>query len=225
MMEALLAVWMLGLVGLHGTQGFPGGAPSSACTDMVPQHDPNTLTGTPYSIVTNSSTFTSGTKVNVTIVGTFKGYFLQARIPDTTTIVGTWDTPPANNIFVLCNSVPNAAVTHSTSTSKTNLNLFWIPPTTNPPSSVVFVATVVKTEPEWQMNVQSVKVNASGEFTSAVVVHPQVAGIDFPLGCLSVCWSVTSPLILLSAPFSSNVTGIGQASQCGQKITCNMSRS
>ncbi|XP_032834570.1 putative defense protein 1 [Petromyzon marinus] len=162
MMEALLAVWMVGLVGLHGTQGFPGGAPSSACTDMVPQHDPNTLTGTPYSIVTNSSTFTSGTKVNVTIVGTFKGYFLQARIPDTTTIVGTWDTPPADNIFVLCNSVPKAAVTHSTSTSKTNLSLFWIPPTTNPPSSVVFVATVVKTKHEWQMNVQSVKVNASG---------------------------------------------------------------
>ncbi|CAN0385219.1 unnamed protein product [Lampetra fluviatilis] len=172
MMEALLAVWMVGLVGLHGSQGFPGGAPSSSCTDMVPDHGSNTLTGTPYSIVTNSSTFTSGTKVNVTIVGTFKGYFLQARIPDTTTIVGTWDTPPTGNKFVQCNSVANDAMTHSSRTSKTNLGLYWIPPTTNPPSSVVFVATVVKTEPEWQMNVQSAKVNASGEFTTTTTKPP-----------------------------------------------------
>ncbi|XP_061437851.1 putative defense protein 3 isoform X3 [Lethenteron reissneri] len=162
MMEALLAVWMVGLVGLHRAQGYSAGAPGSTCTTMLPDHGTNTLTGTPYSIVTNSSTFTSGTKVKVTIVGTFKGYFLQARIPDTATIVGTWDTPPTGNKFVQCNSVANAAVTHSTSTSKTKVSLYWIPPTTNPPSSVVFVATVVKTEPEWQMNVQSAKVTASG---------------------------------------------------------------
>ncbi|XP_061437853.1 transcriptional regulatory protein AlgP-like isoform X1 [Lethenteron reissneri] len=162
MMEALLAVWMVGLVGLHRAQGYSAGAPGSTCTTMLPDHGTNTLTGTPYSIVTNSSTFTSGTKVKVTIVGTFKGYFLQARIPDTATIVGTWDTPPTGNKFVQCNSVANDAMTHSSRTSKTNLSLYWIPPTTNPPSSVVFVATVVKTEPEWQMNVQSAKVNASG---------------------------------------------------------------
>ncbi|XP_061437877.1 putative ferric-chelate reductase 1 isoform X2 [Lethenteron reissneri] len=175
-MEALLAVWMVGLVGLHRAQGYDDGAPADVCTTMLPDHGTNTLTGTPYSIVTNSSTFTTGTKVNVTIVGTFKGYFLQARIPDNTTIVGTWDTPPTGNKFVQCNSVANAAVTHSTSTSKTNLSFYWIPPTTSPPSSVVFVATVVKTKQEWQINVQSAKVNASGYVATTTAKPGNSAG-------------------------------------------------
>ncbi|XP_061437836.1 putative defense protein 1 isoform X3 [Lethenteron reissneri] len=197
MMEALLAVWMVGLVGLHGTQGFPGGAPSSSCTDMVPHHNPNTLTGTPYSIVTNSSTFTPGTKVKVTIQGTFKGYLLQAREPNTTTIVGTWDTPPAGNTILKCRAPANDAVTHSTGATKANLSFDWIPPTTNPPSSVVFVATVVKTEPKWQMNVQSAKVTASGYVATTTAKPGNSAGraalamSGFFLGALLVVVTAT----------------------------------
>nr|XP_032832268.1 uncharacterized protein LOC116955354 [Petromyzon marinus] len=62
---------------------------------MTPQHDgSNAFAASPYSLYTSHAAFSSGSRIQVRIVGTYEGFLLQARVTNTTTVVGSWDTPP-----------------------------------------------------------------------------------------------------------------------------------
>eukprot|EP00057_Strongylocentrotus_purpuratus_P032838 XP_789043.2 PREDICTED: putative defense protein 3 [Strongylocentrotus purpuratus] len=118
-------------------EAYPGGPPLSACISMVPTgHGASTLTGTtPFSITTNTTFYTAGEKIEVTISGArFVGFFVQARRrdsgSDTNTAVGTI-TPGNTNIgkTLDCGGGTDNAWSHKTNAAKTSESAIWTAPT------------------------------------------------------------------------------------------------
>ncbi|XP_075909059.1 putative defense protein 1 [Petromyzon marinus] len=129
---------------------------------MTPQHDgSNAFAASPYSLYTSHAAFSSGSRIQVRIVGTYEGFLLQARVTNTTTVVGSWDTPPHGTRHLLCTTL-DGAVTHSSKVDKHDQNFTWIAPASSPAGSIQFVATVIKEKLEWQMNVTSSIITTTG---------------------------------------------------------------
>ncbi|XP_061434832.1 putative defense protein 1 isoform X2 [Lethenteron reissneri] len=144
----------------HGSLGFPTGAPEDVCEDMVPQHDgSNALAGSPYSLYTSHEAFSYGSRIQVRIVGTYEGFLLQARLTNSTRVVGSWDSPPRGTQHLLCTTL-KGAVTHSSKVDKHDQNFTWIAPEASPAGSIQ--ATVIKEKLEWQMNVTSSIITTTG---------------------------------------------------------------
>ncbi|XP_035289568.1 putative defense protein Hdd11-like isoform X2 [Anguilla anguilla] len=84
------------------TVGYPTGAPSSACEDMMPRHGVQPQPSpAPYSIQTSNRTFQPGQPVTVTINGPdYAGVLLEARMESTASALGTWQSLPTNTQFL-----------------------------------------------------------------------------------------------------------------------------
>ncbi|XP_077980062.1 uncharacterized protein LOC144435340 [Glandiceps talaboti] len=127
---------------------FPTGAPSSACTSMIPGHigiSPQDSV-TPFLVITVAE-YQPNERITVTILSPgsdqFGGILLQARRVGSsdTTPVGTWDDLPTNTRLLACSS-DGDSVTHSSSTAKPNPSSFtWVAPSVGV-GSIEFVATI-----------------------------------------------------------------------------------
>ncbi|XP_056135183.1 putative defense protein Hdd11 [Lampris incognitus] len=155
-MELLLPTLVLFHL-LYFANGYPTGAPTSACEDMVPRH-----TGVqpqpsppPYTVLTNTRTFQPGEPVTVTIVGpVYRGVLLEARTTYSSTALGSWQLPPPDTKLLECKGNPRGAITHSNINIKGNTTAYsWIPPTSA--SSLYFKATVAQQRTIFWLNVRS----------------------------------------------------------------------
>ncbi|KAG7489812.1 hypothetical protein JOB18_020810 [Solea senegalensis] len=149
----VLALGVLGLV-----SGYPSGAPTGACEDMIPRH-----TGVkpqhspaPYILLTNSKTFNPGKPITVTITGPeYRGVLLEARTKGSTEALGTWMLPPPDTKFLQCSGNPQGAVTHSNTNVKGNTTVYrWTPSNTTSP--IYFMATIAQQRTVFWINVKSV---------------------------------------------------------------------
>ncbi|AWP07213.1 putative defense protein Hdd11 [Scophthalmus maximus] len=152
LLSALLALQVLSL-----SSGYPNGAPTGACEDMMPRHagvQPQPSPA-PYVVLTNSKTFQPGQPVTVTITGPeYRGVLLEARTKGSNNALGNWNNPPPDTKFLECTGNPQGAVTHSNTNLKGNATVYrWMPPnSTNP---VYFMATVAQQRAVYWINVRS----------------------------------------------------------------------
>ncbi|XP_054835155.1 ferric-chelate reductase 1 [Eublepharis macularius] len=128
--------------------GYPNGKVQEACNSMVPLHGHSSPQPFPKHIIeVNVTHFRPGDHLKVTLSGpAFEGFFLQAR--SAKNLRG-----PAIGSFVLadkrksqlltCGHVKNSAVSHTSKSKKTHIDVYWIAPK-DAPETVQFLATVVE---------------------------------------------------------------------------------
>ncbi|XP_026178003.1 putative defense protein Hdd11-like isoform X2 [Mastacembelus armatus] len=139
------------------TWGYPSGAPTGACEDMLPRHSgvqPQPSTA-PYFLLMNTKIFQPGKPITVTITGPpYRGVLLEARTGKSTNALGSWQLPPPDTRFLECSGNPYGAVTHSNTNPKGSTTVYsWIPP--NITSPVYFMATVAQQRAVYWVNVRS----------------------------------------------------------------------
>uniref|UniRef100_A0A3B4ZYQ6 Si:dkey-251i10.2 n=1 Tax=Stegastes partitus TaxID=144197 RepID=A0A3B4ZYQ6_9TELE len=156
LMELLLSGLFL-LQVLCFVSGYPSGAPTGACEDMIPRHtgilpQPSPA---PYTLLTNTKTFEPGKPITVTISGPeYRGVLLEARTDGSTNALGSWLSPPPDTKFLECSGNPQGAVTHSNTNVKSSNTVYsWMPP--NSTSPVHFMATVAQQRAVFWVNVRS----------------------------------------------------------------------
>ncbi|XP_076673270.1 putative ferric-chelate reductase 1 [Andrena cerasifolii] len=125
---------------------FPDGAPVDTCVKPNRANEPNhgqarsqPLDSSPYTFTGSSSHYGPGSQITVSISGsTFKGFFLQARDPDTNSWIGSWAQTENTNTHPEC-----SAVTHADPHVKQHATLIWNAPP-NARGRVYFTGTILK---------------------------------------------------------------------------------
>ncbi|XP_039590593.1 putative ferric-chelate reductase 1 [Polypterus senegalus] len=121
--------------------GYSNGAPSSVCSSMLPSHGANPQSSSPpYSLKVDKSTYSPGDQITVTLSGnTYTGFLLEAQQVGGGNAVGSFNIP--SNSFSMglqCNGVPNSAVTHKSSSSKSSLSFTWVSSSSNSLGDIEF---------------------------------------------------------------------------------------
>ncbi|XP_007250476.3 putative ferric-chelate reductase 1 [Astyanax mexicanus] len=156
-MELLPKPWtlvVLFIVILRSVVCFSNGKVSQACGDMVPMHgytpspDPP-----PGSLTVDKTTFRPGDQIKVTFSsvlsdkkGHFKGFLIEARNardPDAGTVGSFTLLNPAISQLLNCGDGEGSAVSHTSDSSKTEVQVMWTAPP-DPPPNVQFLVTVVQ---------------------------------------------------------------------------------
>ncbi|KAI4871273.1 hypothetical protein NFI96_019799 [Prochilodus magdalenae] len=133
---------------------YSNGKVSEACNDMTPDHvkhgspDPP-----PYSITVDKTKFSplENIKVTLSVVPSenkahFKGFLIEARNgrnPDAGPVGSFILVDPNISQLLKCGNKEGAAVSHTSDSSKTEVQVIWTAPQ-DPPSSVQFQVTVVQ---------------------------------------------------------------------------------
>ncbi|XP_071864561.1 putative defense protein 3 [Bombus fervidus] len=125
---------------------FPDGAPVDTCVKPSKANEPNhgqaksqSVQSSPYAFTASSSQYGPGSQITVTISGSsFKGFFLQARDPDTDNWIGSWAQTDNTNTHPEC-----SAVTHADPYVKQHATLIWNAPP-NARGRVYFTGTILK---------------------------------------------------------------------------------
>ncbi|XP_076766067.1 putative defense protein 3 [Xylocopa sonorina] len=134
---------------------FPDGAPVDTCVKPSKANEPNhgqakskPLNTNPYTFTASSSQYGPGSQITVTISGSsFKGFFLQARDPETDAWIGSWAQTENTNTHPEC-----SAVTHADPYEKQHATLIWNAPP-NARGRVYFTGTILKEYATYWSNV------------------------------------------------------------------------
>uniref|UniRef100_A0A8C9XB61 Ferric-chelate reductase 1a n=1 Tax=Sander lucioperca TaxID=283035 RepID=A0A8C9XB61_SANLU len=129
---------------------YADGKVTKVCGSMEPHHGvPSQTAHSPYSLETNSTKFSPGDQIKVTLVGTsyFEGFLLQARDAANQSLVSTVGTFTLTNLkktqLLTCNKHQGSAVSHTSDARQTEVVVIWNAPT-YAPRQVQFFVTVVK---------------------------------------------------------------------------------
>ncbi|XP_033326576.1 putative defense protein 3 [Megalopta genalis] len=142
-----LAIYSLILASLaFFANSFPDGAPVDTCVKPSRPNEPNhgqarsqPLDSNPYEFTASASQYSPNSQISVTIGGsTFKGFFLQARDPETDKWIGSWAQTENTNTHPEC-----SAVTHADPHAKQHATLVWNAPP-NSHGRVYFTGTILK---------------------------------------------------------------------------------
>ncbi|KAM7401390.1 hypothetical protein PAMA_005536 [Pampus argenteus] len=128
---------------------YANGKVTKVCGSMEPHHGSSGQTGqSPYRLITNTTVFSPGDDILVTLSGSsyFEGFFLQARdatSQSSVSAVGTFIlTNPAKTQLLTCNNQQDSAVSHTSDARLTEVIVMWNAPK-DAPSAVQFFVTVV----------------------------------------------------------------------------------
>ncbi|XP_078587205.1 putative defense protein 3 isoform X1 [Branchiostoma floridae x Branchiostoma japonicum] len=150
-------------------EGYPEGAPASACAEMFPNHlmshdnaslpderySSQNISSAPY-VITAATQDNGKVKVSLRVTdGYWEGFFLQARLQGTATPVGMWEGLPANTQTRNCPGGNKNAVTHTSEAKVSTLDATWTPPSTPANMTVVFRGTFVKEFEDFWVGLES----------------------------------------------------------------------
>ncbi|XP_036939226.1 putative ferric-chelate reductase 1 isoform X1 [Acanthopagrus latus] len=128
---------------------YASGKVTKVCGSMEPHHRGTVeTTPSPYSLETNTSTFSPTDRIQVILSGTsyFKGFLIEARDAadqSSSSAVGTFTlTNPQRTQLLTCNKHQGSAVSHTGDVSQREVVVTWTAPT-NASSQVQFFVTVV----------------------------------------------------------------------------------
>ncbi|XP_051021792.1 ferric-chelate reductase 1 [Acomys russatus] len=183
--------------------GYPNGRVPMSCDGMVPQHGHSPQPEPVHQVTVSQTKFKPGDQVQVTLSGPpFRGFLLEAR--DAEDLSG----PPVGAFTLIdrevsqlltCEDVKGIAVSHTSSSKKTEIKVYWNAPTTAP-NHIRFLATVVR-----QYKTYWVKI------PSHVISQPSALPFTTPK-------ATTQPLTTSSSV--SHLTKPFSASECGNKKFC-----
>ncbi|XP_069842464.1 putative defense protein 3 [Dendropsophus ebraccatus] len=194
MTQAKLSVLLVLMTCTTMSFSYPTGAPISACQTMMPGHvgvlpQPNPA---PYIMKINSSSYQSGKAIQVQIMGPpYRGILLEARTNLKTTLYGTWLQPPSNTKILACPGNTVGAITHSNTNLKDQTTTYvWMPPTSECPDVLYFVATVAEAYNVYWLGVRSALITRDPATTcrgnelavqssSGMAWHPAIYSILF----------------------------------------------
>ncbi|XP_030594084.1 putative defense protein Hdd11 [Archocentrus centrarchus] len=177
--------------------GYPDGAPTSACEDMLPRHagvlpQPSPA---PHCLLTSARVFQPGKPITVTIIGPkYRGVLLEARTAGSTSALGKWQNPPPDTKFLQCTGNPRGAITHSNTNHKDNSTVYsWIPPQTTSP--IYFMATVAQKRTVFWVNVRSTTLTRGGKSKLGLAVDASAGMAEGkPLLLFVICFLILNIL-------------------------------
>ncbi|CAO2599867.1 Ferric-chelate reductase 1 [Lemmus lemmus] len=182
---------------------YPNGKVAMSCGGMTPQHGHSPQPEPVHQITLSQMKFKPGDQIQVTLSGpTFKGFLLEAR--DAEDLSG----PPVGSFTLIdsevsqlltCEDVQGLAVSHTSSSKKTEIKVYWNAPS-SAPNHVRFLATVVE-----KYKIYWVKI------PSHVLSQPNAPPFTTPT-------ATAQPLT--TSPSVSHLTKSFSASECGSKKFC-----
>ncbi|KAG4075624.1 hypothetical protein HA402_003449 [Bradysia odoriphaga] len=123
---------------LTSTFAFPDGAPTAACTSLIPQHGQQLNFDLPLEVLFSSTSVSAGSLLTVslralngTVFGDFqfRGFIVQARIDDGSgRVVGFFETGPGVRHVVCPTLYPESSVTHTIHDDKAFIQFNWRAP-------------------------------------------------------------------------------------------------
>uniref|UniRef100_A0A672T281 Ferric chelate reductase 1 n=1 Tax=Sinocyclocheilus grahami TaxID=75366 RepID=A0A672T281_SINGR len=129
------ALAILGTLCLTSISGYKNEKVEKSCESMMPEHhSQHNTTASPYTLTVNTSQFSPGDNIGVSIVilsGSehFEGFLIQARgatNPDGPAIGSfTWVDPDISQRFT-CNRIEGSAVSHTSNAKKTEIQPFIV---------------------------------------------------------------------------------------------------
>nr|XP_042135740.1 ferric-chelate reductase 1 isoform X2 [Peromyscus maniculatus bairdii] len=183
--------------------GYPNGKVTMSCGGMTPQHGHSPQSEPVHQITVSQMKFKPGDQIQVTVSGPpFRGFLLEAR--DAEDLSG----PPLGSFTLIdsevsqlltCEDVQGFAVSHTSSSKKTEIKVYWNAPS-SAPNHIRFLATVVE-----KYKIYWVKI------PSHVISQPNAPPFTTPEATAQPL--TTSPSVThLTKPFS--------ASECGNTKFC-----
>ncbi|XP_012973873.1 ferric-chelate reductase 1 [Mesocricetus auratus] len=183
--------------------GYPNGKVAMSCAGMTPQHGHSPQSEPVHQITVSQMRFKPGDQIQVTLSGPqFRGFLLEAR--DAEDLSG----PPVGSFTLIdrevsqlltCEDVQGLAVSHTSSSKKTEVKVYWNAPS-SAPNHIQFLATVVE-----KYKIYWVKI------PSHVISQPNAPPFTTP--------KATAPP-LTTSPSASQLTKPFSASECGNKKFC-----
>lgn len=182
---------------------YPNGKVTMSCGGMTPQHGHSPQSEPVHQITVSQMKFKPGDQIQVTVSGPpFRGFLLEAR--DAEDLSG----PPLGSFTLIdrevsqlltCEDVQGFAVSHTSSSKKTEIKVYWNAPN-SAPNHIRFLATVVE-----KYKIYWVKI------PSHVISQPNAPPFTTPEATAQPL--TTSPSVThLTKPFS--------ASECGNTKFC-----
>lgn len=182
---------------------YPNGKVPMSCGGMIPQHHHSPQSEPIHRITVSQMTFKPGDQIKVTLSGPpFRGFLLEAR--DAEDVSG----PPIGSFTLIdseesqlltCEDVQGLAVSHTSSSKKTEMNVYWNAPS-SAPDHIQFLATVVQKYSTYWVKIPS-----------PVISQPTAPPFTTPK-------ATTQPLT--TTPSVSHLTKPFSASECGNKKFC-----
>ncbi|CAH2311772.1 Hypothetical predicted protein [Pelobates cultripes] len=151
-------VVILAAIFIPCTAAYPNGLVTDSCNTMEPNHGTTAQTSAaPYTLQLSTTTYGPESIVQVTLVASsdtqFKGFMIQAHAGNNNTPLGTFRTKNQDAQLLKC-TTDAAAVSHTSSSQKTKVEVEWVAPKANI-SNLHFRATVVQVRPTYWMNIAS----------------------------------------------------------------------
>lgn len=200
--QITLSVLVIALLTCSVT-AYPNGKVPMSCGGMIPQHNHSPQSEPIHQITVSQTTFKPGDQIEVTLSGPpFRGFLLEAR--DAENLSG----PPIGSFTLIdseesqlltCTDVQGLAVSHTRSSKKTEIKVYWDAPSPAP-DHIRFLATVVQ-----KFKIYWVKI------PSPVISQPNAPPFTTPK-------ATTQPLT--TPPSVSHLTKPFSAFECGNKKFC-----
>ncbi|KAM4871624.1 ferric-chelate reductase 1 [Thomomys bottae] len=191
------------LLFIGSVASYPNGKVTQSCDGMIPQHGHSPQPSPIHHLTVSDRTFTPGDQIEVTLSGPpFRGFLLEARDAEHLSglPIGSFTLIDSQvSQLLTCEDVQGSAVSHRSSSKKTEIKVYWNAPS-SAPNHVQFLVTVVE-----KYKIYWVKI------PSDVISQPNVPPFTTP-EVTRMPPSTSPPVSHLAKPFS--------ASDCGNKKFC-----
>ncbi|XP_062047793.1 ferric-chelate reductase 1 [Lepus europaeus] len=191
------------LLRIISVANYPNGKVTQSCGRMIPEHGHSPQSEVAHRISVSQKTFRPGDQIEVTLSGQpFKGFLLEARDAENLNgfPVGSFSLIDSRVSQLLnCEDIQGSAVSHTSSSKKTEIKVYWSAPS-SAPNHVQFLATVVE-----KYKIYWVKM------PGPVISQPNALPFTTPKAT-TASLSTLPPVSHLNKSFS--------ASECGNKKFC-----
>ncbi|KAK3571577.1 hypothetical protein QTP86_014148, partial [Hemibagrus guttatus] len=163
---------------------------------MLPNHGRAAQTSTPpYGVTADSSRYKEGDTITVTlnaISGSFTGFLLEARLVGGNSNIGSFSILNSNAQTLNCAGVSNSAVSHTSKSSKTQIQTKWKAPTSGNLNNIEFKATFVRDYSTFWAGVKSAQITYNSTESGSMSTSTASSSIS-STGCGSTKTCLSKP--------------------------------
>ncbi|MCJ8729048.1 hypothetical protein PDJAM_G00011730 [Pangasius djambal] len=153
-------------------ESYPSGKVSSSCDNMLPNHGTVAQTSAaPYTVTADSNTYKEGDTITVTLSatsGSFKGFLLEARLVGGNSAIGSFSVVNSDSQLLTCSGLSNSAVSHTSASSKSQIQSTWKAPTSGNLNNIEFRVTFLHDFSTFWVGVKSSQITYNGIATGTM---------------------------------------------------------